>query len=87
MVSCLTSIQEYETLVIRLSIVAQEVEKVLPEVVGSGPDGEKTLAYTELIPVLVEAVKELKVETDQLRAENDALRGRLEVLERARDDR
>jgi hypothetical protein len=55
-------------------LVAQEVEEVLPEVVGSGPGDEKALAYSELIPVLVEAVKELKTE-------NDALRARIEALE------
>ena len=62
-------------------LVAQEVEKVLPEIVGSGPGDEKALAYTELIPVLVEAVKELKAESDELRAENQSLRQRLEALE------
>lgn len=45
-------------------LVAQEVEEVLPEVVGSGPGDEKALACSELIPVLVEAVKEIKAETD-----------------------
>lgn len=64
-------------------LVAQEVEEVLPEIVGNGPDGEKALAYTELIPVLVEAVKELKAESDQLRADNESLRQRLEALEGA----
>lgn len=55
-------------------LVAQEVEEVLPEVVGHGPGDEKALAYSELIPVLVESVKQLK-------AENDALRARIEALE------
>lgn len=57
-------------------LVAQEVEEVLPEVVGSGPDGEKALAYSELIPVLVESVKQLKAENDALRARIEALEGR-----------
>lgn len=61
-------------------VIAQEVERVLPEVVGSGPDGTKTVAYDELIPVLIESVKELK-------AENDNLRERLESLERAQAGR
>ena len=50
---------------------------VLPEAVGNGHGGEKALAYSELIPVPVEAVKELK-------AENEALKQRLDALERAR---
>jgi hypothetical protein len=39
-------------------IVAQDVEKVFPEVVQDGPDGEKAVAYSELIPILIEAMKE-----------------------------
>jgi hypothetical protein len=55
-------------------LVAQEVEQVLPETVNNGPDGEKALAYSEIIPVLVESIKELK-------AENDALKHRVDALE------
>lgn len=39
-------------------VIAQEVEKVLPELVTLGNNGMKKVAYIELIPVLVEAVKE-----------------------------
>jgi hypothetical protein len=38
-------------------VIAQEVEEVLPEVVSEGADGEKTVAYSEIIPVLIEAIK------------------------------
>jgi hypothetical protein len=61
-----------------LGVIAQEVEKVIPEVIDEGPDGAKLVAYTELIPVLIESIKELK-------AENDALKGRIEVLESSAD--
>ena len=56
-------------------VLAQEVEQVLPEVVREGSDGDKAVAYAELIPVLIESVKELK-------AENEALKQRIETLER-----
>jgi hypothetical protein len=39
-------------------VIGQEVEKVLPEIVKEGLNGEKSVSYTELIPVLIEAVKE-----------------------------
>ena len=39
-------------------LIAQEVEKVFPEVVGEDNEGYKTLSYNELIPVLIEAIKE-----------------------------
>jgi hypothetical protein len=39
--------------------IAQEVEQIFPEWVKEGEDGYKTLDTSELLPVLVEAVKEL----------------------------
>jgi hypothetical protein len=39
-------------------IVAQEIEKVLPEVVREDSRGNKSVAYKQLIPFLVEAMKE-----------------------------
>jgi hypothetical protein len=59
-------------------VIAQEVEQVVPEVVMEGTQGEKAVSYTELVPILIEAVKELK-------AENDALKQRLDILERKAD--
>lgn len=42
-----------------LGMIAQEVERVIPEIVGERPDGYKTVDYSKMVPVLVEAVKEL----------------------------
>lgn len=39
-------------------VIAQEIEKVLPELVKENADGTKAVAYTELIPLLIEAIKE-----------------------------
>jgi hypothetical protein len=40
-----------------------------------GPGGDKAVAYAEIIPVLIESIRELK-------DENEALRRRVEALER-----
>ena len=53
----------------QLGFVAQEVEKVLPEVVAKGSDGYLSVDYGRLTPVLVEAVKELRKENESLKAE------------------
>jgi len=42
-----------------VGIMAQEVEKVLPQIVATGEDGYKKVSYDSLIPLLIEAVKEL----------------------------
>lgn len=42
----------------RFGFIAQEVEEVLPEVVKNMPDRTKAMTYSDLIAVLVEAMKE-----------------------------
>lgn len=43
-----------------LGLIAQETEKIIPNIVDTGTDEKKTLSirYTELIPVLIKAIKE-----------------------------
>ena len=41
-----------------IGIIAQEVEKVVPEVVHTGSDGYKGVEYSKLVPLLIEAIKE-----------------------------
>jgi hypothetical protein len=59
-----------------VGFIAQEVEAVLPQAVSTATDARQTksVAYSEVIPVLTEAIKQLK-------AENDALKARLDALE------
>ena len=47
-------------------VVAQEVEKVLPEVV-SGKDGNKAVAYGNMVSILIEAIKEQQTQIDELK--------------------
>ena len=48
-------------------LIAQDVLKVLPEAVGYTEDGTLTLAYGNLVGLLVEAIKELKGEIEDLK--------------------
>ena len=53
-------------------LIAQDVKAVLPEAVSENEhDGETVLgvAYTDVIPLLVAAIKELKAEVDSLKAQ------------------
>ena len=49
-------------------VVAQEVERVLPEVVMTNDDGIKTVAYGNMVGLLIEAIKEQQDEIERLRA-------------------
>ncbi len=51
----------------RIGLIAQDVEQVLPEVVKEMNDGTKAIAYTDIIGVLVEAIKEQQVQIDNLK--------------------
>ncbi len=42
----------------QMGVIAQEVEKVLPELVHTDDDGYKAVDYTKMIPLLIEAIKE-----------------------------
>ena len=52
----------------QLGLLAQEVQKVLPELVKEGENGKLGVNYSGLIPVLLEALKEQRSEIDQLKA-------------------
>jgi trimeric autotransporter adhesin len=67
----------------QVGFIAQEVEKVLPELVSTDIKGYKAVAYANVVPVLVEAVKTLKKNNDAVHAENAELKARLTALETA----
>ena len=50
-----------------VGLIAQEVEKVLPEVVWPVDNGIKTIDYGRIVGVLVNAINELKMEVDKLK--------------------
>ena len=51
-----------------VGIIAQEVQKVLPEAVGERADGTLGVRYELLVPLLVESIKELKEEIQSLKS-------------------
>ena len=57
-----------------VGVVAQEIEKILPEIVETRDDEMKTKAvrYDKIIPLLIEGIKELTQKVESLEAQLEA---------------
>jgi hypothetical protein len=68
--------------IIKMGFTAQNVQSVFPELVRTDEkSGLLTLSMDSLIPVLVQSIKELRNETNFLKAQNEYLLERIENLE------
>jgi hypothetical protein len=52
-------------------VIAQEVERVLPEVVSQCENGIKSVAYGNMVGLLIEAIRELSAEIEDLKSQNN----------------
>ena len=64
-----------------IGFIAQEIEKVLPGVVITDKDGFKSVEYSKLVALLVEALKEQQATIDQLKAANNTGQENYKALE------
>lgn len=60
---------------------AQELQAIYPNLVLEGQDGYLYVNYTELVPILIRSIQELKAELDEVKGENDAMKARSTALE------
>ncbi len=65
----------------QIGFLAQDVEKIIPEIVQHGKDGYLSIDYGRLTPVLVKAIQELVSENDDLKSANAELSSRLDKIE------
>jgi len=74
----------------QIGIIAQELEKVYPEMVVTDKDGYKSVDYSRLTPILIEAIKEqqkiigsMQLAIGSLKSENSQIIKRFQALEAA----
>jgi len=93
--------EKYFTTDKQTGVIAQELEKVYPELVFTDKNGYKSVDYSRLTPILIEAVKELNLATDQQKKIlqdqesamleqqkiNEALNKRFAILEQKKNER
>ena len=56
-----------------VGVIAQEIQEVLPEVVTERGTGYLAVKYEKIVPLLIESVKELKQEIDDIKQKCDCL--------------
>lgn len=48
-------------------VIAQEIVEIMPEIVVTRENGYMAVQYEKLVPLLIEAIKELKNEVEELK--------------------
>ena len=49
-----------------MGVIAQEVEKIFPELVSTNANGYKSVNYIGLIPVMIESIKDQQQQINEL---------------------
>ena len=62
--------------------IAQDVEKILPDLVKTDEEGKKAVAYEKFSSVLVEATKEQQQQIEKLKLENAELKSELDKIKK-----
>lgn len=64
--------------VLQIGVIAQEVEKIYPEFVRTDENGMKSVNYAQMTAVLIEAVKALNLELQDLKNDNATLQAKVD---------
>lgn len=68
-----------------IGIIAQELEKIFPEIVNTNKEGYKSVDYGKLSPILIEAVKELNAKNEIQKKINEEQQKMIEEMKKEID--
>lgn len=66
----------------QIGFVAQEIEKVFPQLVKTDDEGFKSVAYSNMVPVLLQAIKEQQIKIEELKTASDQVKSLEEKVEK-----
>ena len=66
----------------QIGFIAQEVEKVFPQLVKTNEKGFKSVAYAHMVPVLLQAINEQQQMIEELKSANDKVKSLEERVEK-----
>lgn len=64
----------------QIGVIAQEVEKIFPELVITGEDGYKSVSYEKMSAIFIEAFKDQQKQIELVKQENEKLKSDLAEL-------
>jgi hypothetical protein len=70
----------------QVGFIAQDLEKILPEAVRTDADGFKSVGYTTVVPVLVEAVKTQQKQNDVQQKQIDMQQKQIDMQQKQIND-
>jgi hypothetical protein len=56
-----------------IGVVAQEIQEIMPEIVANRANGYLGVKYEKIVPLLIESIKELKKEVEDIKQKCDCL--------------
>ena len=66
----------------QVGVIAQDVEKIFPQLVVTNSKGYKAVDYSKFSPIIIEAIKEQQSQIEDLKSENEVLKRKLnEIIE------
>lgn len=65
----------------QIGLIAQELEKIYPELVQTDANGYKTVDYSHITPILIEAIKEQQIIIEELKNNVNNLSSKIEITE------
>jgi hypothetical protein len=73
---------------LQYGLIAQDLEKIIPELVETDNEGWKSIEYSHIVPLLIEAIKEQQKiidkqvnALDELKADNSELKDKMKTIE------